>query len=540
MLTASLDEQAILDSVARLAVPALADFCVIHVRGENGELRQAAAIHIDPAQEERLREMARVYRPEAQPRSRAAQVVRTGRSDLMPEFSLAALHAADDADPLLAILRDLDPRSWIIVPLSARGRTLGAITLVASASGRRFDESELEFAEELARRVALAVDNTRLYQEVREADRRKGEWIAMLAHELRNPLAPLLTGLHVLRRSAERSAVEQSAAMMERQVRRLSRLVDDLLDVSRVGRGKIQLRRERMDLARLVRTTAADFRHALTEAGVALTVQTPETPVWITGDAMRLEQVLSNLLDNAAKFTDRGGRVTVMLSAAGEPGASAPGGQAELRVRDTGVGIEPEVLARLFEPFSQADRSLHRTRGGLGLGLALVRGLTELHGGRVRASSEGPGHGAEFVVRLPLTGEPAALAEPSREPQPSKERRRVLVVEDNRDAADTLRMLLELQGHEVRVAYTGPDGVRAAEEWRPAVVVSDIGLPGLDGFGVARALRANPATAQARLIAVTGYGSEDDRRQARESGFDHLLTKPADPAALQQLLVAPA
>ena len=261
--------------------------------------------------------------------------------------------------------------------------------------------------------VRAVAANFRDVTRQREDDRRKDEWISMLAHELRNPLAPLLTGLHVLRHnSGDRPAVEQAAAMMERQVRHLARLVDDLLDVSRVARGKIRLRRERLDLARLVRTTAADHRHALTEAGLELSVEAPETPVWLTGDATRLAQVLSNLLDNAVKFTDRGGRVAVKLTAPGEPGASAPGGSAELRVRDTGVGVGPELLPRLFEPFNQADRSLHRTKGGLGLGLALVKGLTELHGGTVRASSEGAGRGAEFAVRLPLDGEPAALSEP--------------------------------------------------------------------------------------------------------------------------------
>ena len=535
VLTASLDDQAILESVARLVVPALADYCVIHVRGEGDEIRQAAACCLDPRKEQLLHELARVYRPDDHPESRAARVIRTGQADLVPQFAFAAAEAVDPSDRLIAIVHDLDPRSGVIVPLSARGRTLGTIALIASESGRRYDASDREFAEELAHRVALAVDNARLYREVREADRRKGEWIAMLAHELRNPLAPLLTGLHVLRRSGgDRPAIEQAGSMMERQVRHMARLVEDLLDVSRVAQGKIRLRRERLDLARLVRTTAGDRRHALTDVGVALTVETPETPVWLTGDATRLAQVLSNLLDNAAKFTDRGGRVEVKLT------ADESRRWAELRVRDTGVGIEPELLARLFEPFSQADRSLHRTKGGLGLGLALVKGLTELHGGKVRASSEGPGRGSEFLIRLPLEGEPAALSDQIREPRPSKEQRRILVVEDNRDAADTLRMLLELLGHEVRVAYTGPDGVRMAEEWRPAVVLSDIGLPGLDGFGVARALRGNPATAQARLIAVTGYGSEDDRRLARESGFDHLLTKPADPGVLQQLLVGPA
>ncbi|HVS37000.1 MAG TPA: PAS domain S-box protein [Gemmataceae bacterium] len=546
VLTASLDDQAILEGVARLVVPALADFCVIYVRGEGDALRQAAAVHIDPAKNALLRELARLYQPHDHPQSLAAQVMRTGQSELVPQLSLDALQEIDASNRVMAIVRDLDPLSCIVVPLSARGRTLGTIAVLTSESGRRYEASDREFAEELGRRVALAVDNARLYRDVREADRRKGEWIAMLAHELRNPLAPMLTGLHLLRRNGG-AAVEQAGMMLERQVRHMARLVDDLLDVSRVARGQIRLQRERLDLARLVRTTATDLRPILVEAGVGLNVTTPDTPLWVIGDATRLAQVLNNLLDNAAKFTDRGGRVTVKLTVPGKPPGlsrrdepAASPRLAELRVSDTGIGVAPEVLPRLFEPFSQADRSLHRTKGGLGLGLALVKGLTELHGGKVHASSAGLGRGTEFVVRLPLTEEPAALSDSVHDAQPSEERRRILVVEDNRDAADSLRMLLELMGHEVQVAYTGPDGVRLAQTWQPAVVVSDIGLPGLDGFGVARALRSNPSTAQARLIAVTGYGTEDDRRLARESGFDHLLTKPADPGVLQRLLAESA
>jgi PAS domain S-box-containing protein len=533
VLAASLDDRAILSAVARLIVPALADYCLIHILEDGGHIVQAAASHTDPAKEALLWELADVHGPGDDADGLVLRVVRTGESELLPHNADALAEAVRPPARVTEILRELGARSAILAPLSARGRTLGVVSLVAAGRGRRFDASDREFAEELAHRIALAVDNARLYREVREADRRKGEWIAMLAHELRNPLAPLLTGLHVLRRSGgDPAAAEKAEEMMERQVRHLARLVDDLLDVSRVARGKIALRRERLDLARLVRTAAADRRPALESAGLTLAVETPETPLWVSGDATRLSQVLGNLLDNAAKFTDRGGRVEVKLNATeGGPGA-------ELRVRDTGVGIDPELLPRLFEPFSQADRSLHRSKGGLGLGLALVRGLTELHGGTVRAASAGPGRGAEFVVRLPLEAEPPVLSKAGAEPRAGGAPRRVLVVEDNRDSADTLRMLLELQGHEVRVAYTGPEGVRLAREWRPTVVLSDIGLPGLDGFGVARALRADAATSGARLIAVTGYGTDEDRRLARESGFDHLLTKPADPAVLQDLLAA--
>jgi CheY-like chemotaxis protein len=257
-------------------------------------------------------------------------------------------------------------------------------------------------------------------------------------------------------------------------------------------------------------------------------------PVWVLGDPTRLAQVLGNLLDNAARFTDPGGRVTVRLA------VEAGRGQAVLAVRDTGVGIEAGLLPHLFEVFTQADRSLERSRGGLGLGLALVKGLTELHGGEVQASSPGPGRGAEFVVRLPVQPEPAALSNIPAAPGRAPKRLRVLVVEDNQDSADMLQMLLGLFGHEVRVACTGPAGVQAAGEWGPDVVVCDIGLPGLDGYGVAGELRRNPATAKARLIAVTGYGQEEDRRRARQAGFDHHLTKPVNPDALLELLAGAA
>jgi CheY-like chemotaxis protein len=320
--------------------------------------------------------------------------------------------------------------------------------------------------------------------------------------------------------------------MIERQIRHLTRLVDDLLDVSRITRGAVQVKRERLDLAALVRTAAGDRRPLVEAAGMRLEVEAPDAPVWIAGDPTRLTQVLNNLLDNAVKFRNGGDRVTVRL------GVEA--GRAVVTVSDRGIGIGAELFPRLFDPVSQADRSLDRSRGGLGLGLSLVKGLVELHGGEVLAESPGPGRGATFTVRLPLKDEPPALTGGAPLSARAAAPVRVLIVEDNRDAADSLQMLLELLGHAVAVAYTGTDGVRLAREWRPDVVLCDIGLPGLDGYGVADELRHDPATAGARLVAVTGYGQDEDRLRSRQAGFDHHLTKPVDPAALQPLLVRPA
>jgi CheY-like chemotaxis protein/two-component sensor histidine kinase len=292
------------------------------------------------------------------------------------------------------------------------------------------------------------------------------------------------------------------------------------------------LRLVRLDLARLVRVAAEDQRSAFEEAGLDLAVDAPEVPLWVTGDATRLTQVIDNLLHNARKFTERGGKVEVRVHA--EP----QGRQAVLSVRDTGIGIEPEIVPHLFETFAQADRSLDRSKGGLGLGLSVVRGLVELHKGQVGAASAGPGRGAEFTVRLPAMPEPAAISQMPTAAEGDAKQRRILVVEDNRDSADTLRLLLELYGYEVTVAYNGPDGVKAAEERKPNIVLCDIGLPGLDGYGVARTLRRNPATAKAHMIAVTGYGSDADRCRSREAGFDRHLVKPVDPVDLKQALAA--
>lgn len=401
--------------------------------------------------------------------------------------------------------------------LDRKGNVIGAAKIARDIGPQKHLEDELR----------------RRADELAEAHRQKDQFLAMLAHELRNPLAPLLTGLHILRQpQTTAEAVEQTRAMMERQLRHVSHLVDDLLDVSRILRGKVQLRRERLDLGQLACTAAEDRRAVLSQAGLDLVLNIPQTPVWLMGDPTRLTQVLNNLLDNAVKFADGGRKVTVQVR------ADVADQQAILSVRDEGIGIDPELLPRLFSPFLQADRSLDRSRGGLGLGLALVKGLAELHGGSVEASSAGRGHGAEFIIRLPLEKEPPALSEPSSGPSTPGKRLRILVVEDNQDAANSLRLLLELVGHEVRVAYSGPDGVAAARQWRPDVVLCDIGLPGLDGYGVARELRLNPTTARVRLLALTGYGAEEDHRRSSAAGFDAHLVKPTDPKELMKLLAS--
>jgi PAS domain S-box-containing protein len=383
--------------------------------------------------------------------------------------------------------------------------------------------------EDVSDRHRLEDELQRRVNELALADRRKDEFLAMLAHELRNPLAPIKNALHVLRlKSGDWQTVDRVREMMERQVGHMGRLIDDLLDVSRITQGKVKLKVERLDLARLSRECAADHRAEFEAARVALAVRAPETPVWVTGDATRLTQVIDNFLTNALKFTNPDGQVSLAVATAGD--------RATLSVRDTGIGIEPEVLPTVFDVFAQADKSLDRSRGGMGLGLAIVKGLVELHGGAVTARSEGLGRGTEMLVELPVEPEPKALA-PLADRRPGAGRPiRVLVVEDSRDSAESLRLLLEATGHEVRLAHSGDEGVRAAGQWRPDAVVCDIGLPGMDGFAVARRLRQDPATAGAKLIAVTGYGRAEDVEKALAAGFDDHLVKPADPGRLLEKL----
>ena len=368
------------------------------------------------------------------------------------------------------------------------------------------------------------------------ADRAKEDLLTMLAHELRNPLGTISNAIQVLRLKGEGDETWHRAIdAAERQVLHQALLVDDLLEASRVTRGEVELHCEALDLAELVKETVEGYRETIRHARLDLDLELPDGPLPVQGDRLRLSQALANLLHNACKFTPPGGRVTVRACRAAD-------GRIELSVRDTGQGIAPEVLPHIFEVFTQADRSLDRAQGGLGVGLAVVKGLVEMHGGEARAASEGLGRGSEVTLLLPMdqAQDRKAVTVPKEMPAeaevPQAGHRRILVVEDNADAAATLRDFLELSGHEVETANSGTDGIQAAREFHPEVVLCDLGLPGMDGYQVAAALRRDPETASAKLIAVTGYGREEDRRKSKEAGFDLHLTKPVDPVQLRILL----
>ena len=385
-----------------------------------------------------------------------------------------------------------------------------------------------------ARGVAVIEDVTerkRAEEDLREADRRKDEFLAVLAHELRNPLAPIRHSLYLLRAGEARDpAVARLVDMMERQVQHMVRLVDDLLEVSRISRGKIELRRERADLLAIVRAAVDTSRPLLEAARHELALDLPEGELALEADVVRLCQVFANLLNNAAKYTPPGGRIEV--------GVEAARGTATVRVKDNGEGIPPSMLGRVFNMFTQVNTG-NRAQGGLGIGLTLARTLVQLHGGSIEALSDGPGKGCEFAVRLPLAERQAVAPPCAVEALPEDrplERQRVLVVDDNRDAADSLGMLLQFLGAEVRVVHGGQEALAAMREFSPRVVLLDLGMPHMDGLEVARRMREDPQMRTATLVALTGWGQREDRRRTGEAGFDYHLVKPADVRTLRSIL----
>jgi signal transduction histidine kinase len=392
-------------------------------------------------------------------------------------------------------------------------------------------EQDLRRLDLYARLAADFIERCRADLALREADRRKDEFLATLAHELRNPLAPIHNGLLVLRSSGGQGpAARHVQEMMQRQVEHLVRLVDDLLEVSRISRGKIELKKVRLDMAAVINQAVDISKYSVDSAGLRLVLDLSCEPLIVDGDPVRLAQVIGNLLNNATKYTDPGGRIEVA--------ARRRGDWAVVSVVDTGVGIPEDMLSRVFDLFSQVERTLARAEGGLGIGLALVKNLVELHGGRVEAQSEGAGRGSCFTVRLPVSRAAERALPEAANGMPAASSRRVLVIDDTADVADSLALLLKTLGAGVRVAYGGAEGLRACAEFEPDVVFLDIGMPEMDGFETARRMRELSAGRRATLVALTGWGEDKTRRRAMEAGFDRHLTKPMDTGELEALLAA--
>ena len=524
LLSRSLDIDATLASLHRAVVPSLADACQLVLYDTNHDI-WFAPLALQKANSDRS--AASTHSRVEQVDLELAEAVRT---------AIESGHAQPiDAGSVAEAPAFAAKKSWssvIVAPLIARDVPLGAIVCALQGTRRRFEPADIALIENLASRAATALDNAQLFQTIREGERRKDEFLAMLGHELRNPLAAITNAgeLTKLLDPAE-PTFHESLEIIRQQATLMKRLVDDLLDVSRITSGRIQLQMSPVDAGEIVTRVAELSGPLFTSRGHKLHLSIPDQPILLEADPCRLEQILSNLLVNAAKYTDPGGEIWFSVERAPDTE------EAVFRVKDSGIGIGPDLLPNVFDLFAQANRSLHRSEGGLGIGLTIVRGLTDLHGGRVSAKSEGFGHGAEFIVYLPLPVEKPVEAPPERPPAlTSEQSRRILVVEDQPALSRVTVALLKKLGHEVRAAADGHEALMAVKEYHPEVVLLDIGLPGMDGYEVARCLRIEMGDSAPLLVAMTGYGQHEVSRHGYIAEFDHHLVKPADMGMLRELL----
>jgi len=429
----------------------------------------------------------------------------------------------------------LPVRSYLAVPVVSRsGEVIGGLFFGHPETGVFTERSERLVAG-IASQAAIAIDNARLFQAARDADRRKDEFLATLAHELRNPLAPIRNAVEILRLTeADPAAATSARQLLERQLKQLVRLIDDLFDVSRITQGRLELRKEKLDLSVALKMAVETSRPLIESRQHTLHVSAAPDAFFVDADATRIAQVFANLLNNSAKYSPPGSSITARVTREGH--------NAVVTITDNGVGIPQAMLSRVFEMFERVDRDTEVTPDGLGIGLTLVRRLVELHGGTVTAQSEGLNCGSTFIVKLPLwqaASLPQEVHAMPTETQEGTARRKILVVDDNRDSAMSLSLLLELDGHDVRRAYDGIEALEIADAFRPEVTLLDIGMPRLDGYGAARELRQRDWAKESLLVALTGWGQAEDKRMAREAGFDHHMVKPVDPDALRRLLVEP-
>ncbi|HEY4233180.1 MAG TPA: response regulator [Lacipirellulaceae bacterium] len=523
LVSRSLDFDETLATLCEAVVPALADACQLVLHDPNGGYWFAPAASSTPAGKDSAKSShARIATVSAALTQVVKDAIESGHAQ---PIDAEAVSDAPDLDA---------KRKWasvIVVPLNARDVPLGAIVCCLQGARRQFDPSDVALIENLVSRAATALENARLYQTIRDGERRKDEFLAMLGHELRNPLAAITNAGELTKLLDPLDPTfDEAIDIIRQQASLMKRLVDDLLDVSRITSGRIELKKSAVCVGDVLERMADLTSTVFKSRGHTLHLSVPKEKIVFDADPCRLEQILTNLLVNASKYTDPGGDVWLSVVQSGP--------EVIFRVRDSGIGIGPDLLPNVFDLFAQANRSLHRAEGGLGIGLTIVRGLAELHGGRVSATSEGFGRGAEFVVSLPAHKKLAAL-EPLVQPpeiEAGGEPRRILVVEDQAALSHVTVALLRKLGHEVRAAADGVEALTAVREYRPDVVLLDIGLPGMDGYEVASSLRTEMGDAAPLLVAMTGYGQHEFNRHASNARFDHHLVKPADVGALREVL----
>ncbi len=553
VLVSSVDYQATLSAVVQVAVPTIADWCAIELMDPGARVpHQAAVAHVDPTKLRFARELGERYPPAPDAPRGAPHVIRTGKAELYTEIPDALLEASARDGEHLRLLRELKLKSAMVVPLQVRGRTLGAMTFIHAESSRCYTESDLAFAEDFARRAALAIENAiafkdaqaararerALRDEAEIASRAKDEFLAMVSHELRTPLTPILGWTLALRGRSLAPDVDRALAVIERNARAQAKLIEDVLDVSRIVSGKLALELGPTNVADVISAAVETVTPAAEAKDIDIAVDVEGDPLTITADADRVQQIVWNLLSNAVKFTPKGGRVSLS--------AERQGSDIRIVVRDTGEGIRPEILPLIFEPFRQADVSTTRRHGGLGLGLAIVRQLVSAHGGTVKAESDGPDRGTTFTVRLPAKSLVAAVGKGARstssmEPNaalksgvPRLDGLRIVVIDDEEDALVLVGETLRERGAEVYCVASPAEAVDRVSDVRPDVIVSDIGMPQMDGYSLIRKIRALPGELGGRTpaVALTAYARGEDAQRAFAAGFQMHVAKPVEPVEL--------
>jgi len=543
LVTSPVDHKRALQKVARRAVPQFADACLIDLASDltgaltndlsdaEGDMLRVAAAHVVPELRDEIHNLKLNYAAADAPPARVLRNRQPLRINGLGETDLHSLAADDEG---VAGLSAISPKALMMVPLVSRDRCLGTVAFFSTTTGRHFSPADRDLLERVADRLAVAIENAQLSKHLRETDQRKDLFLAMLAHELRNPLGAISNGLEILRLTTHSSAGSDSAAwafeMMERQKQHLTHLLDDLLDVSRLSRGKIALRRNHVPLAGSLRSALQTLSPDAVDKKQKLTVDIACDDAVVSADPERLQQIVSNLLANAIKYTPEGGEIKLS--------ADREGSEVVIAVSDTGAGISAADLTGIFELFTQVRSNQSTATNGLGLGLALVRDLTELHGGRVTAESPGLGKGSTFTVRLPIAAK-SATAYPDKQLHDESSAvtgLNILAVDDNEDSVTALERLLEQDGHQVRVVHDGQSAIRAVGEQKPDLLLLDLGLPDICGEHVAESVRSNPANESIHIVALTGYGQPRDRERTAAAGFDAHLIKPLDFAALDAIV----
>lgn len=553
VLAGSLDYETTLASVAQLAVPDLADWCMVHILEESGQIKQLARAHIDPAKVELAKRLDTRYPMDGQARLGTPSVLRSGKAEFYREVTDSFLAEVSRDEDHLKLLKEFGLKSVMIVPLIARNRTIGAITFVASESGRHYDEADLALAEDLAHRAAIAADNARLYSEANraraqaeEANRLKDEFLATVSHELRTPLNAIVGWSHLLRmKKFDEATTAHAVETIERNAKSQARIIEDILDVSRIITGKLRLDFHMLELAPIIEAALDAVRPAAEAKGIRLRTMLNSAAGPVSGDANRLQQIVWNIVSNAVKFTPKGGVVEVRLERAGLP--SEP--HVEIALSDTGQGIRPDLLPFIFDRFRQGDSTSTRAHGGLGLGLAIVRHLVELHGGSVQAESPGEGRGATFRVKLPLAvidsesgdsrrAQLLASGGLSEQNEPQLAGIHVLVVDDESDSREILKIMIEQYGAEVKTCASSVEAFESLKHLKPDVLISDIEMPGEDGYRLLERVRSLGPDHGGHVpaIALTAYARAEDRKRALSAGYQMHMVKPADPAELALII----